>query len=55
MNDVECMGDEAQILNCDHVLYDFDTGKNMLGGASVAGVSCSGIAIAGKSTNYQPT
>ena len=42
MNDVECVGDETQILNCDHVLYDFDTGKDKFDNASVAGVSCSG-------------
>ena len=44
MNDVECVGDEAQILNCDHILYDFDTGKNNLYNTSVAGVNCSGMA-----------
>lgn len=40
MNDVECNGDEADILNCDHILYDFDTGKNVLDIETVAGVKC---------------
>ena len=53
MNDVECMGDEAQILNCDHVLYDFDTGKNKLDNASVAGVDCPGMATSMYQANLQ--
>lgn len=42
MDYVHCDGTEDKIVDCEHVLYDFDTGKDILQNATVAGVNCSG-------------